>query len=70
MLLGSINRFALRVSCPPIADCWTRPWTRALDKDSPLARRLLLRWGRLHAVRSVLSGCALVVFGECLNRMT
>ena len=41
----------------------------ALDKGSPFARRLLLRWGRLHAVRSVLSGCALVVFGECLNRM-
>jgi uncharacterized membrane protein len=34
----------------------------ALDKDSQRARRLLIRWGRLHAVRSFLSLVAFVVF--------
>lgn len=33
-----------------------------LDKNAEEARRLLRRWGRLHAVRSVLSCLALVVF--------
>ena len=26
----------------------------ALDKDSPIVKRLLLRWGRLHALRTIL----------------
>ncbi|MGH9554368.1 MAG: DUF1772 domain-containing protein [Terriglobales bacterium] len=34
----------------------------ALDKDSNEAQRLLVRWGRLHAVRTGLSLGALVVF--------
>ena len=34
----------------------------ALDKDSALAQRLLLRWGRLHALRTILSGVAFVIF--------
>jgi hypothetical protein len=34
----------------------------ALDKDSPLARRLLLRWGRLHALRTTMSIVAFVLF--------
>ncbi len=34
----------------------------ALDRDSALARRLLLRWGGLHALRTVLSGVAFVMF--------
>ena len=34
----------------------------ALDKDSALAQRLLLRWGRLHALRTILSGAAFVMF--------
>ena len=33
-----------------------------LDKRSAEAERLLARWGRLHAVRSVLSGLALLLF--------
>jgi uncharacterized membrane protein len=33
-----------------------------LDKQSPEAARLLARWGRLHAVRTVLSLAALLVF--------
>ena len=34
----------------------------ALDKDSPLAKRLLLRWGRLHTLRTILSAVAFVMF--------
>jgi len=34
----------------------------SLDKNSQLALQLLTRWGRLHAVRSVLSLIAFVVF--------
>jgi uncharacterized membrane protein len=34
----------------------------SLDKDSQLAMQLLTHWGRLHAVRSVLSFAAFVVF--------
>ncbi|WP_442786198.1 DUF1772 domain-containing protein [Methylobacter sp. YRD-M1] len=33
-----------------------------LDKGSEEARQLLERWNRLHAVRSVLSTLALVIF--------
>ena len=34
----------------------------ALDKGSPLAQQLLPRWGRLHAIRTVLSAVAFVMF--------
>jgi hypothetical protein len=34
----------------------------ALDRRSAEAERLLARWGRLHTVRSVLSGLALLLF--------
>ncbi len=33
-----------------------------LDKDSALAKQLLLRWGRLHALRTIVSVVAFVVF--------
>jgi len=33
-----------------------------LNRRSAEAERLLARWGRLHAVRSVLSGLALLLF--------
>jgi len=34
----------------------------ALDKNSSLAEQLLNRWGRLHAVRTILSGVAFLIF--------
>jgi len=34
----------------------------ALDKRSTLAGQLLARWGKLHAVRSVLSAVTLLLF--------
>jgi uncharacterized membrane protein len=34
----------------------------ALDRDSSLAQRLLLRWGRLHALRTIVSVVAFVMF--------
>ncbi|MGH8566508.1 MAG: DUF1772 domain-containing protein [Gammaproteobacteria bacterium] len=36
-----------------------------LEKTSSHSRELLVRWGRLHAVRSLLSLAALVVFLVC-----
>jgi hypothetical protein len=34
----------------------------ALDRSAPQTRELLLKWGRLHAVRSVLGAAGFVVF--------
>ena len=34
----------------------------SLDRNSDSARQLLIRWGRLHAVRTVLSLVAFVIF--------
>ena len=34
----------------------------AIDKDPDLARRLLIRWGRLHTVRSIMSVATFLVF--------
>jgi len=34
----------------------------ALDKNSPLATQLLTRWGQLHAVRTLLSLAAFIIF--------
>jgi uncharacterized membrane protein len=36
--------------------------SQELDLQSEVAERLLRRWGRLHAVRSLLSGAAFLVF--------
>jgi uncharacterized membrane protein len=33
-----------------------------IDNDPDLARRLLIRWGRLHTVRSAMSLAAVLVF--------
>ena len=33
-----------------------------IDKNPDLARRLLIRWGRLHTLRSVMSLAALMIF--------
>ena len=39
-----------------------------LDKNSELASTLLVRWGRLHAVRSLLSGAVFLIFVYLLCR--
>jgi uncharacterized membrane protein len=40
----------------------------SLDKNSELASTLLVRWGRLHAVRSLLSLAAFLIFVYLLRR--
>jgi uncharacterized membrane protein len=39
----------------------------SLDKDSEYAHRLLERWGKLHAVRSILSLASLIMFLSSLT---
>jgi hypothetical protein len=58
LLLGSVIPFTLIVILPTNK----RLLDLTLDKRSAEAERLLSRWGRLHAVRSVLSGLALLLF--------
>jgi hypothetical protein len=58
MLLGLVIPFTLIVILPTNR----RLLSPALAKDSPQAARLLDRWGKLHAVRSVLSFIAFLVF--------
>lgn len=56
--LGSVMPFTLIVILPTNK----RLFSPELDRRSAEAERLLARWGRLHAVRSVLSGLALLLF--------
>ena len=56
-LLGSVIPFTLFVILPT-NKLLLSP---TLDKQSVEAARLLARWGRLHAVRSVLSAVALLL---------
>jgi hypothetical protein len=58
VLLGSVIPFTLIVILPTNK----RLLSPALDRRSAEAERLLARWGRLHTVRSVLSGLALLLF--------
>jgi len=58
ILLGSVIPFTLVVIMPTN----TQLLAPTLDKGSAQARELLSHWGKLHAVRSVLSGLALVIF--------
>ena len=58
IVLGSVIPFTLVVILPTNK----RLLDPTLDKRSAEAGRLLARWGRLHAVRSVLSGLALLLF--------
>jgi hypothetical protein len=58
LLLGSVIPFTLVVILP----INKRLLDPALDKRSTETERLLSRWGALHAVRSVLSGLALLLF--------
>ena len=58
MLLGGVIPFTLIVILPTNK----RLLDPTLDKQSEEAERLLARWGMLHAVRSILSGLALLLF--------
>ena len=58
VLLGSVIPFTL-IGILPTNKRLLDP---TLDKRSGETERLLARWGRLHAVRSVLSGLALLLF--------
>ena len=58
VVLGSVIPFTLIAILPTNK----RLLSPALDRRSAEAERLLARWGRLHAVRSILSGIALLLF--------
>jgi hypothetical protein len=58
VLLGSVVPFTLIVILPTNKQLLSP----ALDRRSAETKRLLARWGMLHAVRSVLSGLALLLF--------
>jgi hypothetical protein len=58
VLLGSVIPFTLVAILPTNK----RLLSPTLDRRSVEAERLLERWGRLHAVRSILSGIALLLF--------
>jgi hypothetical protein len=58
VLLVSVIPFTLIVILPTNKQLLSP----ALDRRSPETERLLARWGMLHAVRSVLSGLALLLF--------
>jgi anthrone oxygenase-like protein len=57
-VLGSVIPFTLIVILPTNK----RLLSSTLDEQSAETERLLARWGALHAVRSVLSGLALLLF--------
>jgi Domain of unknown function (DUF1772) len=57
-LLGSVIPFTLIVILPTNRELLSPK----LDRRSAQAGQLLARWGRLHTVRSVLSGLALLLF--------
>jgi hypothetical protein len=56
--LGSVIPFTVFVILPTNKQLLSP----ALDRGSAETDRLLARWGRLHAVRSILSGIALLLF--------
>jgi thiamine transporter ThiT len=58
VLLGSVIPFTLIVILPTNKQLLDP----ALDTRSPQTALLLARWGRLHAVRSILSALALLLF--------
>jgi hypothetical protein len=58
VLLGSVIPFTLIVILPTNR----RLLDPTLDARSPETERLLARWGRLHAVRSMVSGASLLLF--------
>ena len=56
--MGSVIPFTLIVILPTNKELLSPK----LDRRSAQAGQLLARWGRLHTVRSVLSGLALLLF--------
>ncbi len=58
LLLGAVIPLTLTIIAPTNKQLLDP----ALDKDSSLAERLLLRWGRLHGIRTVLSTVAFAMF--------
>jgi hypothetical protein len=58
LLLGAVIPFTLTVILPTNKQLLNP----ALDKHSGQTGQLLARWGRLHAVRSILSALALLLF--------
>jgi hypothetical protein len=62
-LLGSVIPFTLIVILPTNKQLLSP----TLDRRSTQTGRLLTRWGALHAVRTVLSGLALLLFLYLLN---
>jgi hypothetical protein len=58
IVLGSVIPFTL-IAILPTNKLLLNP---TLDKRSVEAERLLTRWGTLHAVRTVLSGVAMLLF--------
>jgi len=58
ILLGSVIPFTLIVILPTNRQLLDQN----LDKNSALAHQLLTRWGRLHAVRSIVSLAAFLIF--------
>jgi hypothetical protein len=58
VMLGSVIPFTLIVMLPTNRQLLNP----ALDRRSAKTGQLLARWGRLHAVRCVLSGLALLLF--------
>lgn len=62
--LGAVIPFTLLVIFPTNK----RLLNPSLDKNSELASELLIRWGRLHALRSVLSLVSFLIFLFLLGR--
>ncbi len=62
ILPGSVIPFTLLFIAPTNKELLNP----SLDKGSDRANQLLSRWGRLHAVRSVLGTTALLIFLSCL----
>src|SRR5712672_4038853 len=58
LLLGALIPFTLIVIFPTN----TRLLDPSLDKASNLAEQLLMRWGKLHAIRSALSLASFLIF--------
>jgi hypothetical protein len=58
LLLGAVIPFTLIVILPTNKQLMSP----TLDRGTEQTERLLARWGRLHAVRSILSTLALLLF--------